>query len=328
MAQASGNTAGASRQDVPFNSWAFADYTAATGTNSPTNLNAATGYYYQYEKRNASVFGRINYDYKEKYLVSVTARRDGSTSFGKNNKWGIFPSGSLGWVASKENFFKSKFIDFLKIRGSYGSLGTDNITPQDRTILTDYLASLYGSGNSIGYTYGNNFISGSTLASLGNENIGWEKQLQMNIGFDMNFYKNKFNIAADYYQKNTKGLIYQASVPAVVLGGLQAPFANIGSTKSSGVDITLGYNSRVGKDLKVSTSATFTTVKNLVTGTNQEGTARNVGGSYFNGQSQTVSVFEKGKTPYYYYGYKTVAYFKPKQKLPPARYNQVHKPAI
>jgi hypothetical protein len=216
---------------------------------------------------------------------------------------------------SKENFFHSKIIDFLKIRGSYGSLGTDNITPQDRTILTDYLASLYGSGNSIGYTYGNNFVSGSTLGSIGNEKIGWEKQLQMNIGFDVNFYKNKFNIAADYYQKNTKGLIYQPSVSTVILGGLPAPYDNIGSTKTSGVDITLGYNSKVAKDLKVSTSVTFTTVKNLVTGTNQEGTARNVGGGYFNGQSQTVTVFEKDKTPYYYYGYKTLGLFQTEAEI-------------
>ncbi|HEX2684474.1 MAG TPA: hypothetical protein VHL77_11100, partial [Ferruginibacter sp.] len=101
----------------------------------------------------------------------------------------------------------------------------------------------------------------------------------------------------------------QASVPTVILGGLQPPFANIGSTRSNGVDISLGYNSKVGKDLKVSTTITFTTVKNRVTGTNQEGTARNVGGSYFNGQSQTVTVFEKDKTPYYYYGYKTIGLF-------------------
>ena len=309
MQKVSGNTAGTSRQDVPFNSWEFADHTSATGNNSASNLFANTGYYYQYEKRNASLFGRINYDYKEKYLASVTARRDGSTAFGKENKWGVFPSGSLGWVVSKENFFKSTFIDFLKIRGSYGSVGSDNVNPQYRTILTDYLASLYGSGNSIGYTYGNNFSSGSTLASLGNEKLGWEEQTQLNGGFDMNFYKNKFNIAADYFEKRTKGLIYQASAPAVILGGLSAPFANIGSTKSSGLDLTLGYNDRIGKDLKLSTSVTFTTVKNLVTGTNTEGTARITGGSYFNGQSQTVSVFEKGKTPYYYYGYKTLGLF-------------------
>lgn len=309
MQKVSGNTAGTSRQDVPFNSWEFADYTAATGNNSASNLFANTGYYYQYEKRNASLFGRINYDYKEKYLASVTARRDGSTAFGAENKWGVFPSGSLGWVVSRENFFHSKFIDFLKIRGSYGSVGSDNVNPQYRTILTDYLASLYGSGNSIGYTYGNNFSSGSTLASLGNEKLGWEEQTQLNAGFDMNFYKNKFNIAVDYFEKRTKGLIYQASAPAVILGGLSAPFANIGSTKSSGLDLTLGYNDRIGKDLKIATSVTFTTVKNLVTGTNTEGTARITGGGYFNGQSQTVSVFEKGKTPYYYYGYKTMGLF-------------------
>ncbi len=305
----SGNTAGSNRQDVPFNSWDFADYTAATGNNSATNLFANTGYYYQYEKRNQSLFGRINYDYKEKYLASITTRRDGSTAFGKDNKWAIFPSGSVGWVVSKENFFKSKLIDFLKIRASYGSIGNDNVNPQYRTILTDYLASLYGSGNSIGYTYGNNFISGSTLASLGNEKLGWEEQTQLNAGFDMNFYKNKFNVSIDYFEKRTKGLIYQASAPAVILGGLSAPFANIGSTKSSGIDLTLGYSSKIGKDLKLSTTATFTTVKNLVTGTNAEGTARITGGGYFNGQSQTVSVFEKGKAPYYYYGYKTQGLF-------------------
>ena len=307
--KASGNTAGTSRQDVPFNSWDFADYTSATGNNSASNLFANTGYYYQYEKRNASIFGRINYDYKEKYLVSVTTRRDGSTAFGKDQKWAIFPSGSVGWVVSKENFFKSKLIDFLKIRASYGTVGNDKVDPTYRFIQTDYLASLYGSGNSIGYTFGNNFYSGSTLGSLGNDKLAWEEQTQLNAGIDMNFYKNKFNISVDYFEKRTKGLIYQGTAPTVILGAVLPPPANIGSTKSSGVDLTLGYNSRIGKDLKISTTATFTTVKNLVTGTNSEGTARITGGNYFNGQSQSVSVFEKGKAPYYYYGYKTVGLF-------------------
>jgi TonB-dependent starch-binding outer membrane protein SusC len=308
MSKISGHTAGASRQDVPFNSWDFADYSAATGNNTATNPDAVRGYYFQYAKRNASLFGRINYDYKEKYLASVTARRDGSTAFGKDNKWGIFPSGSLGWVVSKENFFKSTFIDFLKLRGSYGALGNDNVDPQYRFIQTDYLASLYGSGNSIGYASGNDFISGSTLGSLGNDKIGWEKQLQMNIGFDMNFYKNKFNISADYYQKNTKGLLFVPST-SLYLGTIPAPFDNIGSTKTSGIDITLGYNDRIGKDIKIATSVTFTTVKNLVTATNDEGTARILGGYYFNGQSQSVTVFEKDKTPFYYFGYKTAGLF-------------------
>jgi hypothetical protein len=120
---------------------AGADYSAATGNNT-TNLLANTGYYYQYEKRNASLFGRINYDYKEKYLLSVTTRRDGSTVFSADKKWGVFPSGSVGWVVSKENFFSSNFIDFLKIRASYGSVGSDNVNPQYRTIMTDYLLAI------------------------------------------------------------------------------------------------------------------------------------------------------------------------------------------
>lgn len=308
LGQSSGNFAGSSRQDVPFNSWEFADYTSATGNNTATNLNANSGFSSQYRSRNGSLFGRINYDYKDKYLASITARRDGSTSFGKDNKWAFFPSGSLGWVVSKEDFFNVDFINFLKVRGSYGSLGNDKVSPQFRTIQTDYLASLYGSGNSIGYTFGNTFISGATLGSLGNDQLGWETQTQMNIGFDMNFYKNKFNISADYFQKKTKGLLYVPSL-SPTLGTIPAPSANIGSTKSSGVDITLGYKNRIGNDLKLSTDVTFTSVKNLVTATNSEGTARITGGGYFNGQSQTVTVFEKNKTPFYYFGYKTAGLF-------------------
>ena len=129
MAKTSGNAAGATRQDVPFNSWEFANFTAATGNNTATNTNALSGYYYQYFRRNLSYFSRINYDYEEKYLASFTARRDGSYAFGKNNKYANFFSGSLGWVLSKEKFFQVDFIDHLKIRGSYGSIGNENVNP-------------------------------------------------------------------------------------------------------------------------------------------------------------------------------------------------------
>jgi hypothetical protein len=102
---------------------------------------------------------------------------------------------------------------------------------------------------------------------------------------------------------------------SLYLGTIPAPFDNIGSTKTSGVDITIGYNTRVLKDLKISTSATFTTVKNEVTATNDEGTARILGGYYFNGQSQSVTVFEKGKAPFYYFGYKTAGLFQTEAEI-------------
>lgn len=310
LSKESGNTAGASRQDVPFNSWEFADFTAATGNTANNNSNGLKGYYYQYFSKHASGFGRINYDYQDKYLASFTARRDGSYAFGIDNKFANFYSGSLGWVVTKENFFHSDFIDFLKIRGSYGSVGNDNnIDPKKVlvTIQTDYLASLYGSGNSIGYTFGNVFFPGATIGSAANTALQWEKQEQSNYGFDMNFYKNKFNISADYFQKKTTGLLFTPSASAY-LGTLSAPIANIGSTKSSGIDITLGYTDMIIKKIRLNTSVTFTTSKNSVTKTGDDG-AWVTGGGYFNGQSQSVTIFAPGYAPATYYGYKTNGLF-------------------
>jgi TonB-linked SusC/RagA family outer membrane protein len=307
LAKTSGNAAGASRQDVPFNSWEFADFTAATGTNTATNSNALAGYYYQYFRRNLSYFSRINYDFRNRYLASFTARRDGSYAFGIENKFANFFSGSLGWVVSGEEFFQSNFIDHLKLRGSYGSIGNENVNPQFVGIETG--GPSYGpTANSNGYTFDNVFYPGSTVGSAANNALRWEKQVQSNVGVDITFYKRKFSLTADYFQKKVDGLLFTPSA-SLYLGTVPIPTANIGSTKSSGVDLTLGYNETLGKDVKLNTSLTFTTAKNMVTATNSDGTARILGGSYFNGQSQTVTVFEKGYAPGYFYGYKTDGLF-------------------
>ncbi len=307
VAKISGNAAGANRQDVPFNSWNFADFTAATGNNTATNTNALGGYYYQYFRKNLSYFTRINYDYKEKYLASFTARRDGSYAFGSENKFANFFSGSLGWVVTNEDFFQSKLIDYLKIRGSYGSIGNENVDPQFVSIVTG--GSSYGpTANSNGYTFNNVFYPGSTVGSAANDALRWEKQLQYNAGFDINFLNRKFALSADYFQKKVDGLLFTPSA-SLYLGTVPIPTANIGSTKSSGIDVTLGYNEIISKAVKINTSLTFTTAKNEVTATNNDGTARILGGYYFNGQSQSVTVFEKGQTPGYFYGYKTDGLF-------------------
>ena len=307
IAKISGNAAGASRQDVPFNSWEFADFTSAVGNNTATNTNALTGYYYQYFRRNLSYFSRINYDYQDKYLASFTARRDGSYAFGKDNKFANFFSGSLGWVVTKENFFHSNFINYLKLRGSYGSIGNENVSPQYVEIITG--GSSYGpTANSNGYTFGDVFYPGSTVGSAANNALRWEKQLQSNAGFDVTFYKNKISLSADYFQKKVDGLLFTPSA-SLYLGTVPIPTANIGSTKTNGVDITLSYNETIGKVFKINNAITFTTAKNLVTATNNDGSAKIFGGYYFNGQSQSVTVFEKGFTPGYFYGYKTDGLF-------------------
>ncbi|MBL7752435.1 MAG: SusC/RagA family TonB-linked outer membrane protein, partial [Chitinophagaceae bacterium] len=261
----------------------------------------------QYFRRNLSYFARVNYDYKDKYLASFTARRDGSYAFGTENKYANFFSGSLGWVVTREDFFQSDFIDFLKIRGSYGSIGNENVDPQFVGIVTG--GPSYGStANSNGYTFGDIFYPGSTVGSAANDALRWEKQLQANFGFDMTFNDRRFSLSADYFQKSVDGLLFTPSA-SLYLGTVPIPTANIGSTESKGFDVTLGYNNSFGKDFKLNTTVTFTTATNKVTATNDDGTARILGGGYFNGQSQTVTVFEKGETPGYFYGYKTDGLF-------------------
>ena len=312
LSRTAGNAAGATRQDVPFNSWEFADFTAATGNNTATNTNAITGYYYQYFRRNISYFARVNYDYKDKYLASFTIRRDGSYAFGSENKFANFLSGSAGWVVSNENFFTSKTINLLKIRGSYGSIGNENVNPQFVGIETG--GSSYGpTANSNGYTFGDVFYPGSTVASAANNALRWEKQIQANIGFDITLF-NRINLSADYFQKEVDGLLFTPSA-SLYLGTVPIPTANIGSTKSAGFDITLGYNGNIGKKFKLNTTVTFTTARNEVTATNDDGTARILGGYYFNGQSQSVTVFEKGQTPGYFYGYKTNGLFQSAEEI-------------
>lgn len=302
-----GDGINASRQDVPFDSWTFADLTSATGTNTAANPTAYTAGNYQYFRKNASYFGRVNYDYLGRYLASVTARRDGSYAFGPANKFADFYSGSLGWVTSNESFFKSTFVNYLKVRGSYGTVGNENVSPQYVSISTGG-PSYGGTANSNGYTFGNTFVNGSTVGSYKNDALSWEKQKQFNIGFDITFFKNKFSLTADYFDKRVDGLLFTPSV-SLYLGTGTIPTANIGSTKSSGVDMTFGYNDKIAKYLRINTSVTFTTSTNLVTATNSDGTAIITGGSYFNGQSQTATRFQKGFTPGYFYGYKTNGLF-------------------
>lgn len=300
LAKVTGNAINGSRQDVPFNSWDFADISSATGTAPNSGIGLGS---FQYERRNLSYFSRINYDYKDRYLASFSARRDGSYAFGANNKFANFYAGSLGWVVSQESFYKSNFVDYLKIRGSFGVTGNENVNPQFQRISTDIYS--YNLGQNAGYTFGNNATSiGATISSFKNDDLAWEKQQQLNAGFDLTFYKSKFSLTADYFQKNISGLLFTPSL-SLYLGTAASPTANIGTTKTSGLDMTLGYNDNFTKDFKFGTNITFTTAKNEVTETNQG----LISGGNYGIPNQSVTRFEKGFTPGYFYGYKTAGLF-------------------
>lgn len=304
--KSTGDGIGTTRQDVRDNSWAWADISAATGVNTELNTNAYTGYSYQnLERRNLSYFSRVNYDYNDKYLASFSARRDGSIAFGNDNKFANFYAGSLGWVVSNEGFFESEAVNFLKVRGSYGTVGNENVDPQYVSITVGG-PSYNSTANSNGYTFGSEFVSGATVNSFSNPTLSWEEQTQYNIGFDARFF-NSISLTADYFNKSVDGLLF-TDAPSLYAGTSEPVKANIGSTESKGIDLTLGYNLDK-EDFKFNTSLTFTTSENLVTETNSDGTAFISGGSYFNGQSHDATRFEKGFSPGYFYGFQTDGLF-------------------
>ncbi len=306
MAKITGSNISGTRQDVPFNSWEFADLSSATGIATNNGLDVGS---YQYERRNLSYFSRLDYDFKEKYLVSATLRRDGSYAFGVNNKFANFFSGSLGWVVSNENFFKSDFFNYLKLRGSYGVTGNENVSPQFQRIST--LVYAYGLGQNAGYTFGNEPTSiGATVASFRNDNLKWEQQAQLNAGLDIRFFNNKFSFSGDYFRKDISGLLFTPTL-SLYLGTAALPTDNIGTTRTSGIDLNLGYSDAIGKHFTISTNLTYTKATNMVTETNNG----LINGGGYGIPYQTITRFEKGYAPGYFFGFKTDGLFQNQEEV-------------
>ncbi|SHM12948.1 SusC/RagA family TonB-linked outer membrane protein [Flavobacterium saccharophilum] len=152
----------------------------------------------------ASLVARLNYNYKNKYLFSGAIRRDGSSRFGSDNKWGNFPSASVGWVATEESFIpKNNTLSFLKLRASYGVTGNNNIG--------NYLqyANVVATNN----PFNNQLLSGSSIAGLNNNELGWETTEQFDAGIDINFFNDRIRFNYDYYKKTTDDLLYSVDIP-------------------------------------------------------------------------------------------------------------------
>lgn len=205
-----------------------------------------------------SFFGRINYDYMGKYLFEANIRSDGSSRFSKNNRWGYFPSFSVGWRASEESFIKENlhFLSNLKFRGSYGSLGNNNI---DNNYT---FANVYDMKNVQSYVFGENIAQGAAPARIPNREITWEKTKIANIGIDFGFLQH-FDIVFDIYERKTESILIKAPLPGV-LGGLDAPHQNLATLKNKGWEFTLNYNHRVNKDLFIGGNLNISHVSNKI----------------------------------------------------------------
>ncbi|MGG8495501.1 SusC/RagA family TonB-linked outer membrane protein [Tenacibaculum sp. TC6] len=215
-----------------------------------------------------SLFGKLDYNYNDTYLASVTFRRDGSSNFGKNNRYGIFPSYSVAWRISNEEFMKSvSFLNDLKIKVGYGEYGNPEV-PSGR------IANLYGNSETTGnydITGSNNVVvAGYFLQTLGNPDLKWETSTNLNIGLDASLFNDKLTFSLEYYKAKTVDMLLQ--LPSnTTLNGLASPkYGNIGEMENNGLDFSIGYNQKFSNDVKFTASANISTYKNTVTKLNND----------------------------------------------------------
>ncbi len=186
---------------------------------------------FEYNNTLSSIFGRLQYNYKERYLLTATLRRDGSSKFGANNRYGIFPAVSVGWNVSDEDFFKVGAINYLKLRASWGVNGNDRIAdflflPQVRT------------GANYVFGLNDNLQVGTVVQSLANPDLKWEETRQTNLGFDATLFKD-VKVTFDVYEKVTTGILLPFEVPGFV--GFGNPTANVGELENRGVELDVSY---------------------------------------------------------------------------------------
>ncbi len=200
-------------------------------------------------------FGRIAYNYAEKYLAEFTFRRDGSPNFAASNRWGNFPGGSIGYVISKESFFdRVRFVDFLKIRASYGLMGNDLVN------AFQYLQT-YSYGNS--YVIGGNDVSGLVQTGAPNPNITWETAKTTNIGLDADLWKGKLGISFDLFKTRRSDILTKRAAVIPGYTGLVLPDENIGIVDNKGFELVLSHANRAGR-LKYNLSGNVAFVRNKV----------------------------------------------------------------
>ncbi len=288
--------------NIPNNSEDYADISANQAPGGYLN-NVGS---FQYEERLLSSFMRAEYGYKYKYLISGLIRRDGSTKFGPNNRYGIFPTISGAWVFSEEDFFTVPVITFAKLRASYGVSGNDQIQN------FAYRAQLNGEGV---YVLDDVIRQGVALGRASNPDLRWETTRQLNIGVDLTFFE-AFNFTTNFFVKNTFDLLFQPDVSGVIGSygpGGQPPIINAGDVSNTGLEIELGYSTDPRKALVFSTNFNMTAINNKVTAV-PEGVDFLPGASFGVG-GNIATRFEEGYAIGYFNGLETDGIFQTQEEI-------------
>lgn len=284
--------------DVPNNSWDFADIGLANGIPNSKAVGSWT-----YDQRRLSYFARLQYDYLGKYLVSAMLRRDASTKFGPENTVAYFPSATLGWNISKENFLADNDkIDLLKFRLSYGILGSDKIADYQ------YISQLNGEAT---YVFDDALVNGTAVGASPNPAIKWEQSEQFDVGADLKLFNNRLDINTDYFIKKTNNLLIGNIPVSGILGvaapGAAGPTVNAGTVRNSGFELAIGFRGGNAEGFSYNVNYNITTLKNEVLEVNN-GSGFVEGGSFGVGQPQPARM-EVGFPIGYFYGYKTDGIF-------------------
>ena len=254
-------------------------------SNTNPSLSSGTVYYYR-----ISYLGRLNYNYDQKYLFSASIRKDASSRFGPNKRWGTFPSVSLGWNIAKEAFLSDvSSLSNLKLRASWGKAGNDKIS--------DYAYSSSLTSN-MNYDFNNALVVGTTAAGRPNPNLKWEEMTMTNIGLDLGLLKNKFTLSAEYYNNKSSDLLMQVPLPLSTGDWNGTIPQNAGSMQTKGFELSLGFNDFEG-DFQWSANLNLGTFKNEV---KSLGAASYISGFTFEGED--LNRCQVGQPAFYFYGWK------------------------
>lgn len=244
-----------------------------------------------------SYLGRVNYNYANKYYVTATIRRDGSSRFGMDNRWGWFPSAALAWRISNENFLKnSNIINNLKLRLGYGITGNQEIG--------NY--SFSSSYNTYLYNFNNSYVSAVLPTVLPNPNVKWEGQEQYNAGFDLDLFNNRISLIVDGYVKNTNDMLVPMSVPVTSgYSDVYVPSINAGKIQNKGFEVTLSTKNIIKNDFKWSSDAVFSYNKNNVVNINSDTPIITASGGF----NSAIGLIKEGYPVNVFYGYITDGIF-------------------
>ena len=249
----------------------------------------------------SSEFARLNYSYDDRYLLTAQIRRDGSSRFGPDNKYGYFPGASVGWVVTREHFWPvNNTVNFLKIRGSYGVTGSENIPD------FAYVSTISGGRN---YSFGTTYEQGYSPNAPPNSSLRWERTSQMNAGFDAVLIRN-LSVGFDVYSKNTTGMLLQEQLPLYV-GASGEPYGNIASMTNKGVELELGYSKKIGH-VSLGIKGNVSYLHNEVT---TLGVTPYLVGTTLVGSAYELNRTEPGHAIGAFYGFKTLGIFQTQDEV-------------